>query len=177
MPEIIDELKEKTKEEVQETPAADFFMGIVLMILSAVIIYIAWSWPRPTGMASAAALFPLMISSTLFLMALTLFVNSLKRRGYQRLIHYLTIDYWQKFLPSSNGKLFLLTLSTILVYMILLLNVLPFEVATLIYTAGSLYLFWKGKIYKILIISASVTAFYVISFRYFFKLVLPGVGM
>ena len=177
MPDIIDELKEKTKEEVEETPAADFFMGIVLMVLSAVIVCIAWSWPRPTGIASAAGLVPLLIASTLFLMALTLFVTSFKRKGYQRFIHYLTIDYWQNFLPSSEGKLLLLTLSTILVYMILLLNVLPFEAATLIYTAGSLYLFWKGKIFKILIISASVTAFYVVSFRYFFKLVLPGLGM
>jgi len=177
MPEIISELKEKTKGEVEETPAADFFMGIVLMILSAVIIYIAWSWPRPTGMVSAAALFPLLIASTLFLMALTLLVTSLKHKGYLKLVHYLTIKYWREFLAGSSGKLFLLTFSTILVYMILLLNVLPFEAATLIYTAGSLYLFWKEKIYKILIISASVTAFYVISFRYFFKLVLPGSGM
>ncbi len=30
---IIEELKEKSEQEAEETPAADFFMGIVLMVL------------------------------------------------------------------------------------------------------------------------------------------------
>ena len=64
--EIIEELKEKTEQEVEETPAADFFMGIVLMVLSGIVCYVAWSWPRPTGIASSAGLFPLCIASTLF---------------------------------------------------------------------------------------------------------------
>ncbi len=51
--EVIEELKEKTKEEVAETPAADFLMGVLLMALSVVICYAAWSWPRPEGIASA----------------------------------------------------------------------------------------------------------------------------
>ena len=67
MANIVEELKEKTKEEVEETPAGDFFMGIVLMILSAAIMYVAWSWPREGGFASSAALFPVLIASTLFL--------------------------------------------------------------------------------------------------------------
>ena len=56
--EILEELKEKTEQEAEETPAADFFMGIVLMVLSTVVCYVAWSWPEATGIASSAALFP-----------------------------------------------------------------------------------------------------------------------
>ena len=177
MANIVEELKEKTKEEVEETPAGDFFMGIALMILSAGVMYVAWSWPREGGLASSAALFPLLITSTLFLMALSLFVTSLKRKGFQRFLHYFTIGYWQQFLTSVRGKLLLLTLSTILVYMILLLKVLPFEAATIIYTAGSLRIFWKAKMVRIIIVSVCVTAFYVLSFRYLFGLELPGLGM
>ncbi|MHB8770616.1 MAG: tripartite tricarboxylate transporter TctB family protein [Syntrophales bacterium] len=177
MANIVEELKEKTKEEVEETPAGDFFMGIVLMILSAAVLYVASSWPREGNVASSAALFPVLIASTLFLMAFSLFVTSLRHRGLQRFLHYFTLGYWQGFLTSTTGKLTLLTLSTILVYMILLLRVLSFEAATIIYTAGSLRIFWKAKMTRIIIISVCVTAFYVLSFRYLFRLELPGLGM
>ncbi len=62
-------------------------------------------------------------------------------------------------------------------YMILLLKVLPFEAATIIYTAGSLRIFWKGKMVRIIIVSVAMTAFYVLSFRYLFGPELPGLGM
>ena len=152
-------------------------MGIVLMILSAAVMYVAWSWPREGGLASSAALFPVLIASTLFLMAFSLFVTSLKRNGIQLFLRYFTVDYWQDFFISTKGKLLLLTLSTILGYMIILLKVLPFEAATIIYTAGSLRIFWKGKMLRIIIVSIAVTAFYVLSFRYLFGLELPGLGM
>jgi hypothetical protein len=61
--------------------------------------------------------------------------------------------------------------------MIVILNLLPFEVGTFIYLVGTLFLFWRGKVYKILIISAAVVVFYSLSFKMLFKLVLPGVGM
>ena len=60
---------------------------------------------------------------------------------------------------------------------IVILNLLPFEIGTFIFMAGTLYLSWRTKIYKILIISACVVAFYSLSFKMLFKLVLPGVGM
>jgi hypothetical protein len=83
----------------------------------------------------------------------------------------------RKSLASVNAKLLFLTFSTILVYMIILLNLLPFEIATFLYVAGSLYLFWKEKIYKILIISIGITTFYSVTFKLLFKLALPGAGM
>jgi hypothetical protein len=177
MAKIVEELKEKTKEAVEETPAGDFFMGIVLMILCATVMYVAWSWPREGGLASSAALFPVLIASTLFLMAFSLFVTSLKHNGFRRFLQYFTAECWQGFLASTKGKLTLFTLSTILGYMIILLKVLPFEAATIIYTAGSLRIFWKAKMVRIIIVSVCVTAFYVLSFRYLFKLELPGLGM
>jgi hypothetical protein len=61
--------------------------------------------------------------------------------------------------------------------MIILLKVLPFEAATIIYTAGSLRIFWKAKMTRIIIVSVAMTAFYVLSFRYMFGLELPGLGM
>jgi len=169
--------EERREQEAEETPAADFFMGIVLMALSTGVGYAAWSWPRPTGMSSAPGLLPFLIAFTLFIMSLGVFVTSLKNRGFQRLIRFFHSGDFQKSLAGEDTKLLRFALATVLIYTVLLLNLLPFEVATFIYTAGSLYLFWRAKIYKVLILSASATAFYSIIFKVFFRLTLPGTGI
>ena len=175
--EILEELKEKTEEEVEETPAADFVMGILLMVLSTVVCCAAWSWPRQGGFASSAALFPIGIASTLFLMGLAIFIHSFRRKGYRQFLQYFNAEHFLESWAHGNLKLVLSSLSAVLIYMILVLNLLPFEIGTFIYLAGTLFLFWRGKIFKILIISAAVVAFYSLSFKMLFKLVMPGVGM
>jgi hypothetical protein len=174
---IIEELKEKTEQEAEETPAADFFMGIVLMVLSTVVCYVAWSWPREGGFASSAALFPFGIASTLFLMALAIFIHSFKRKGYLQFVYFFQASRFRKSWDHGNLKLVLSSLLTALIYMIVILNLLPFEIGTFIFLVGALFLFWRGNIYKILIISVCVVVFYSLCFRVLFKLVLPGVGM
>jgi hypothetical protein len=174
---IIEELKEKTEQEAEETPAADFFMGIVLMVLSTVVCSVAWSWPREGGIASSAALFPFGIASTLFLMGLAIFIHSFQRKGYRLFVQFFAARRFRDPWAHGNLKLVLSSLLTVLIYMIVILNLLPFEVGTFIYLVGTLYLFWRGKIYKILIISACVVAFYSLCFKMLFKLVLPGFGM
>jgi NADH:ubiquinone oxidoreductase subunit K len=175
--EILEELKQKTEAEAEETPAADFFMGIILMILSAIVCYVAWSWPRQGGIASSAALFPLGIASTLFLMGLAIFIHSFQRKGYRLFVQFFRAERFRESWAHGNLKLALSSLLTALIYMIVILNLLPFELGTFIFLAGTLFLFWRGKIYKILIISAAVVAFYSLCFKILFKLVLPGVGM
>ena len=174
--EVTEERKGKEEDETVETPAADFFMGILLMALSAAICYAAWFWPRPTGISSAPGLLPFIVAFSLFFMSLSVFVSSLKNRGFQRLIHYFISSDFRKSLTGEDTKRLRFAISTILIYTIVLLKLLPFEVATFIYTAGSLQLFWKAKIYKVLILSASATVFYSIAFKVFFKLTLPGTG-
>jgi hypothetical protein len=171
------EVEKEMQEEVEETPAADFFLGILLMAGSAAVCYVSWKWPRPTGLSSAPALFPFLIAFSMFFMSLSVFITALKNRGYQKLINYLRITHLKQLLPNKEFKLAILALSTTLVYMIVILNLLPFEIGTFIYVAGSLWIFWRDKIYKILILSASITAFYSLIFKYFFNLTLPGAGM
>jgi len=174
---MIEETKGEKGNEAGETPAADFFIGILLMILSAAICYAAWSWPRPTGVSSAPGLLPFLVAFSLFFMSLGVFVTSLKNRGFQKLIHYFSSGDIQKSLTGEDTKLHRYVFSTILIYAIVLLNLLPFEIATFIYTAGSLSLFWREKIYKVLILSAGATVSYSIIFKIFFKMSLPGTGM
>ena len=175
--EIIEELKEKTEEAVAETPAADLVMSLALMALSLVVGYAAWFWPRPEGISSAPGLFPFLIAATLFLMALGLFVNALRLKGHRQLVRCLAKASIQKAWAQGNLKLALLALATVLTYLIVILNLLPFTIGTFLYMAGSLYLFWRGSLWKIMIASACMVAFYWLSFEVLFKLVLPGAGM
>jgi hypothetical protein len=177
MPDTINELKEKTEEEVEETPAADFFMGIFLMVLSIVVCRVAWSWPRPAGIASSAGLSPFLIAFTLFFMALSIFIHSFKGNGYLRFLQFFRSSHFLESWARGDLKRVAFSLSAVLIYMIVILNFLSFEIGTFVFLVGSLSLFWRAKIYKILIISASVVAFYSVCFKVLFKLVLPGAGM
>jgi len=174
---IIEELKEKTEQEVDETPAADFFMGIVLMVLSGIVAYIALSWPRPSGIASSAGLFPFLISSSLFVMALSIFIHSFRRKGYRRFAALFGRAYLREAWTQGNLRLGLLSLTTVVAYLVVILNLLSFEIGTFLFMTVALYLYWKAKIYKILIVSACAVSFYALSFKLLFKLILPGVGM
>ena len=175
--EIIEELKEKTEQGVEETPAADLLMGILLMALSAVICYASWFWPRPDGISSAPGLFPFFIALSLSFMALGLLINGLRLKGHRQLLAAFTGAQIQEAWERGNLKLILLALATVMTYLVVILNLLSFEIGTFLYMAGSLYLFWRGKIYRILLIAAGTVAFYSISFKVLFKLTLPGAGM
>ena len=77
-------------------------------------------------------------------------------------------------LAGEDTKPTLLVLAMVLVYIIVLLNLLPFEIATFIYIAFSLYIFWKRKLWLVLAIAAGAVAAYAVSFKLFFKILLPG---
>ena len=175
--EISEELKDTAAEKIKETPAADLVMAILLMALSAVICYFAWIWPRPEGLSSAPGLFPFLIASSLFFMALGLLVNALRLKGYRQFIQILGKTYLREAWTQGNLKLVVLTLATVLTYMVVVLNLLSFETGTFLYMAGSLYLYWRGSIVKILLTSALMVAFYSLSFKVLFRLILPGAGM
>ena len=166
-----EEAREKLARE-EESSGSDFFMGIFLMGFGAVVSYVAWSWPRPQGMTSAPGLFPFFLGVSLVLMSFALFVGAIRKRAHLDLKKHVRDS-----LASEDTKPTLLALSTILIYMIVLLNLLSFELSTFIYLAGALYIFWKQRLYKILIVAASATALYSFVFKFFFKLMLPGAGM
>jgi hypothetical protein len=175
--EIIEELKEKTEQEAEETPGADFFMGIVLMALSAVVAYAAWSWPRQGGIASSAGLFPFCIAATLFLMALAIFIHSFQNKGYRQFVDFFLASRFRESWDYGHLKRVLSSLLAVLIYMVVILNLFSFEIGTFLFLVGTLYFFWGTRIHKILIVSACIVAFYSLCFKLFFKLVLPGIGM
>lgn len=173
----IERREERSKEGADGTPLGDFIMGTLLMAFSAGISYLSWSWPRPEGMATAPGLLPLLIGILMFFMSLSIFINALKHHGPRRLLELMSTNRLKDFLASKDSKSLFLSLFTVLFYMIVLLHFLPFEIGTFIYLIGSLCVFWQGKVWKILLISASMTAFYSLVFKFFFNMMLPGAGM
>jgi hypothetical protein len=157
---------------VTDTLASDFFMSLFVMILCVIIFGAAWTWPRPGGLASAPGLFPMLTSLMLFCMSLSLFISSVRKKEYLHLR-----ERFARVLKNEDLKPTLLAFSTLLVYLIIFLNLVSFEIGTFIYLVVSLTIFWKDKFYKILIISAAFTALYSYVFQSFFNLLLPGKGM
>jgi hypothetical protein len=155
----------------EETPVADFFMGIFLIALCVVVIYAAWSWPRYEALASAPGLFPFLIAISLLVMAVFLLAHAIKEKAYVNVVARL-----KQSLAGEDTRPTLLTLSLVLVYIIALLNLLPFEISTLIYIATSLFIFWRRRLWLVLAIAAGTAVVYSVSFEYFFHILLPGSG-
>jgi hypothetical protein len=153
----------------EETPVADFFMGIFLIALCLVVIYAAWSWPRFEALGSAPGLFPFLIAISLLVMAVFLLAHSIKEKGHVDLVARL-----RQSLAGEDTLPTLLTLSLVLVYIIALLNLFPFAISTLIYIGASLFIFWRRRLWLVLAIAAGMVALYSVSFEYFFHILMPG---
>ena len=156
----------------EETPVADFVMGIFLIALCSFVMYVSWTWPRFGVSASAPGLFPFLIAASLLVMAVFLLFRSIQEKGHLNLVARVK-ESW----AGKDTRPTLLVLSLVLVYIIGLLNRLPFEIATLIYIVASLLILWHRKLWLVLAIAGGTVAFYSISFRYFFKILLPGSGL
>jgi len=156
----------------EETPVGDFFMGIFLIALCSVVIYTSWTWPRFGVLASAPGLFPFLIAASLLVMAVFLLSHSIKEKGHLKIVACMK-ESW----AGEDTRPTLLVLSLVFVYIIGLLNRLPFEIATLIYIVVSLLTLWRRKLWLVLAIAGGTVALYSVSFKYFFKILLPGSGL
>ena len=163
--------EEKKSSKFEETPVADFFMGIFLIVLSLVVFYAAWNWPRFGNFAHAPGLFPLMISSSLLLMAIFLLMHGIRMKGHTNLAARL-----RQSMAGEDTRPTLLTLLLVFLYMVVLVNLVPFEISTFIYVAASLYLFWQRKLWLVALLAAGAAISYSVIFQYFFKILLPGPG-
>jgi hypothetical protein len=167
---MADKVEKKTS-KFEETPVADFFMGIFLIVLSLVVMAVAWSWPLLGPIASSAALFPIMISGSLLIMAVFLLLNGIHLKGHTDLA-----AWFRQSMSSEDTRPTLLTLLLVILYMVVFVNFMPFEIATFIYIAASLYLFWKKKFWLVFLVAGIAAVSYSVIFQYFFKILLPGTG-
>lgn len=161
------------QKEGERIALADFIMAILLMILCLAVAYSSIKMPSPRGWYTSPGLFPMFIAVGLFGMALALFVGALKEKFSFMVRVAKNLDLLDILTQETTKRVGLITFA-VFVYIYILLRFLPFELATFAYLMGTLIIFWKTKMKKILFASLLLPLLISIFFNMFFKTLLPG---
>jgi hypothetical protein len=153
----------------QESFLGDFLLAVALLLISIGTIILSWRMPRPSGWTTSPGVFPLFIGIVLLGMGIGLLSGAI-RSGRQ-----LSPGIRQKM--TQEQKIFLkrilLATGGILFYIFVLIPTVHFTIGTMLYLIGTLWYFWRGKIYKILLISIFSALFLSAAFQYLFQVILP----
>ncbi len=169
-------MEDKNQEiERAKTAGGDFASSIFIMILSVLISLWSLKMPKPGGWGSGPGLMPLLLGISLFCMALGLFLSSLRRHGPSRfsigMRRLLSKDGFKE--GKAKRSLWIMFLSAL--YLFGMIGRMPFEAASFVYLACTLFLFWrKGGWPKILLVSALLPLALGFLFRVMFVMILPG---
>jgi hypothetical protein len=150
-------------------PIGDILLGIVLLLMSLAIIIISIKMPRPAGWGQAPGLFPLVCGLALLCMGLILFLKAFKKVTLNSLIQNSKTQATNLF----QAKRMFIVIGGIFFYVSVLIPLLHYMAATLIYLLFTVWYFWRGKVYWILLISIGGTTFLSLTFKYFFEIILP----
>jgi hypothetical protein len=152
---------------------SDIPLVLLLLIISVGTIISSLFMPRPGGWATAPGLFPLIIGIVLLGMSLGLLSMSI-RDGISPLPF---LPFGSRAVKGDDNRIFLkrifVAIGGILVYCLVLIPLIHFTAATIIYLAGTLWYFWRGKLYIILIISVLASLFLAATFSRIFQIILP----
>ena len=157
---------------VEETASRrnDIILGSALVLVSGAVILRSMQMPRPEGWGQAPGLFPLICGVLLLFMGLSLIVEAVKRRRVEAQITR-EADTGKKDLREIPRTL--IVLGGILIYVLVLIPLLHYTIATFIYLFPTIWYFWRGKLIWILVISLSGTLFLSQTFKHFFDILLP----
>jgi hypothetical protein len=146
----------------------DFILACSLAALSIAVIVSAVRMPRPEGWSQAPGLFPLICGVGLLVMSAILAVSAWRRPAVEE---GSTDDSAQSD-PTEWGRT-LLVGGSVLVYALVLIPLLGYTLATLVYLFAVIWYFWAGKLLWILAISLGATMFLSQTFQHAFSLILP----
>lgn len=156
--------------EKTASPRNDIILGSALVLVSGAVILRSMQMPRPEGWGQAPGLFPLICGVLLLFMGLSLFVEAVKRRRMEAQITR-EADTGKKDLREIPRTL--IVLGGILIYVLVLIPLFHYTIATFIYLFPTIWYFWRGKLIWILAISLSGTLFLSQTFKHFFDIILP----
>jgi len=153
----------------------DFISSIILIVFSLGIILWSLKMPRPGGWSSAPGFIPLFLSTCTFFMGLALLFSSIRNKGFSQLITKCRGFSFSQSISSTKAKRSLWIILLTAFYMFVLLGRVPFELASFIYLASTLYVFWrKGGLLKIILISTLLPFITSALFRVLFVVFMPG---
>ncbi len=140
----------------------DIYIAWALMGLSALFFALTFQFPKQT-LAMPPALFPRIISLSLFIMAMILFLQVWKKRSSLSETAKISSFPWARFLAM-----------TLLAFVYTrILEVLSYIIATPFLLAGLMIVFYEKNWLKITMFTVSATFIIYIIFRIFFKVPLP----
>jgi hypothetical protein len=148
----------------------DLWLGGILTALSVGIIILSLQMPRPAGWLSAPGIFPLFSAFILLGLSVGLLCMRLRAGPIIPAVRSQPVDRAEKRLLFKRG---VVVAFGVLTYVFLLIPTVHFRFATFIYLVGTLWYFWGGSFYKILLISLVATLFLSEMFTWFFQIMLP----
>ena len=147
----------------------DLPLTLILLIVSIGTIISSLFMPRPGGWATSPGLFPLIIGIVLLGLTIGLLTPMIRSRRFSFPLILRKIRDEDRVLPI---RVFV-ALGGVLLYALVLLPLVHFYIATIVYLIGTLWYFWRGKLYKILLILVLVTLFLAETFKWVFQIILP----
>jgi hypothetical protein len=168
----IDELLGDTKKEVDIEGPGDFFFALIIILMSLGTFFMILSMPREKGWLTSPGIFPLLTVIILFGLGIGLLFMTVRGKDIKASVLFGLNKITQDADPRMVKRTVVAVLG-ILIYTVVLIPTVHFTIGSFIYLVGTLWYFWKGKVYKILIISAVTTLFLSEVFKRFFNIMLP----
>jgi len=166
-------------------PRADFLMSVFFIAFGIIILVISLQMPRFESQGvnpySVPGIVPGFLGGIIAFLGFVLLIRSIIRKGYQLNINKITV---KNFFTDPSTKRLAITALVSIIYAIVMLGRINYEVATGIYILVFILLFewefkkkvveqWKTLLFAVII--AAVTAAAVgATFRYVFLVNLPG---
>ena len=165
--------------DLKKDPRAgvDFVSSMILMLFSLGMILRSFQMPRPAGWASAPGVIPLFVSACLFFMGLYLLIVAIQNDGPARLksVFIKKTRSMGQSAAAAGLKRSLWIVFFVAIYVFIMLERIPFEIASFVYLVSAFYIFWRrGGWLKILLISAIAPFFISFMFRFVFRTLVPG---
>jgi hypothetical protein len=152
-------------------PVGDYVLAGSVAVLSIAVIVSAVRMPHPEGWREAPGLFPLICGVGLLVMAAILALAAWRRPA----IEAETADggaLSEQAEPLELGRT-LLVGGSVVVYALVLIPLMGYTLATLVYLCSVIWYFWRGRLVWVIMISLGATAFLSQTFKHAFSIILP----
>ena len=159
-----------------------FVPAVLVLAVGIAMCWLGVSMPRSAGWPSAPGLFPILIGCGLILMSVALLLEGLRRGA--PFVSHLRMRGRNKALSTSNGSSLRTlvgehfaaarTLVIVLVYVVILLRYLPYEIATLLFVGASLHANGVRSWRTIIVVSVGTSFVLAAVFVLLLESLLPG---
>ncbi|MDD3252917.1 MAG: tripartite tricarboxylate transporter TctB family protein [Lachnospiraceae bacterium] len=152
----------------------DFLSSIVVFAVSIFILVESYKIYLKAGKVFylSAAFVPVLLGALLLVLSVVLFLGSIKEGGVSaRTTEFQEV--WQAMVKDNNSLRMLTGLIMMAIYTFVLLEILPFWLATFLFMFLLMFFLDAGSITKILIITAVMDGLIVFLFQVCFRVPLP----